>query len=141
MSLLEDSVVVGPVEDISADAVKVAAPVAPRDGRFWKSPPKERSSAIIKDNKGAKSKGRISDDIKSAKKFERKIREAARDRVIAEAERIAKQQKRRIDGELKAGGYVKVNPEKVAKMSKRQLRSIRRKSVNPDGSVSFTSVH
>lgn len=117
----------------------------PRSGRVWKKKQTYRSSAQHRKGVLGHLSKTYEDRLlakqreKEVREFERELREQTNKKK--ENERLRREQLtfRRLENEKKAGTFQEIKPEKLKTMSKKQLRAIRKTSVNKNGQVEFVS--
>lgn len=117
----------------------------PKSNRPWKTRQTTRFSAAKR--QGVVSHLSLSREQKQAKKeqheqmkaVEREMKEAKLKRIEDEKTRRLEKEQRRIANEYKSSAYQAINPSKMKTMSKKQLRRIKKTSVNSKGQVELVS--
>ena len=108
----------------------------PTSGRTWKAKQISRSSTLHRSgvmshlNKTFEEKKLAKEKLDRMKAFEREIKEDKKRKAEEEKERRMEREKRRQQNEYKNSVYQVINPEKLKGMSKKQLRQVRKTSVN-----------
>eukprot|EP01042_Synura_sphagnicola_P030260 gene30260-38984_t len=117
----------------------------PKSGRVWKVKQTYRSSTQHRQGvlshlcKSYEERKRIKDREKEIKAYERELRGQTNKKK--ETERLRREQLvfKRLENENKAAVYQEIKPEKLKSLSKKQLRQIRKTSVNKNGQVELVS--
>lgn len=117
----------------------------PKSNRPWKTRQTTRFSTIKR--QGVVSHLSLSLEQKLAKKakhdqmkaVEREVKEAKLKRIEDEKARRLEKEQRRIANEYKSSSYQAIDPSKIKTMSKKQLRMIRKTSVNSKGQVELVN--
>mmetsp|Transcript_23809 Transcript_23809/g.40537 ORF Transcript_23809/g.40537 Transcript_23809/m.40537 type:complete len:142 (+) Transcript_23809:31-456(+) len=118
-----------------------------KSGRLWKAKQTERSSAQKRRGvlshmaKSFEEKQRIREEKKAVQELENEMKEVKRQQKIEERLRREDKEKRKIANELKSSAYQNINPAKMKGMSKKQLRNIKKTSVNKFGQVELVDVY
>eukprot|EP00128_Syssomonas_multiformis_P011505 Colp12_sorted_trinity150504_noHs@25236 len=127
------------------EEVKVIPDGLAKSGRVWKVKQNARSSAQLQKGvlshlaKSFEQKEAERQAKKNVKELEREMIEEKKARILAEKTRREEQQKRRQENEYKNAVTQQLNPEKLKGMSKKQLRSVRKTSVNQFGQVELVN--
>lgn len=114
-------------------------------GRAWKDTQQVRTSVLLKPKANAdggawRAQQAMSVSRRRAKEATDAVRQARRERLQADREAREERKRKREEGEARATVYQKIsNPDKVKKMSKKQLRAVKRMRVNERGVVEFVS--
>eukprot|EP01031_Cornospumella_fuschlensis_P025520 gene25520-30810_t len=119
----------------------------PKSGRFWKKKQVYRSSAQMR--KGVLShlsttyeeKKAEKERVKNMKALEREMIEAKKQRKIDERVKREEQQKRRMANEFKTTTFQVIKADKIKGMSKKQLRSIKKTSMNKNGQLEYVGLY
>lgn len=119
----------------------------PKSGRFWKPKQKERFSSMSR--KGILSHMSVSLEAKRQAKIKREqvkqMEQAMKEEVKAEKLRLKQlreeKEKRRMANALNNTKYQQINPEKIKTMSKKQLRMVRKTTVNKHGQVELVGAY
>lgn len=125
--------------------VKVIPDGLPKSGRSWKIKQTVRSSAQLKQGilshlaKSFEEKERERQQKRNVKELEREMIEERKNAKLAEKARREEQQKRRQENEYKNAVTQELRPEKLKGMSKKQLRSVRKTSVNKQGQLELVN--
>jgi hypothetical protein len=117
----------------------------PRSGRVWKKKQAFRSSSqkrkgVLSHLAKTKDEANVNrQKLQALKAFEKELKSET-NRVKMEARiRREEHQKRRAANEYKTAVYQPINAEKIKGMSKKQLRSIKKTSVNKFGQVELVN--
>lgn len=130
---------------IMKEDLKVIPEGLPKSGRSWKVKQTVRSSAQLKQGvlahlaKSFEEKEAERQKKRNIKELEREMIEERKNAKLAEKTRREEQHKRRQENEYKAAITQELRPEKLKGMSKKQLRSVRKTSVNKQGQVELVS--
>ena len=119
-----------------------------KSGRGWKTVRKEKASmAILKPLRKTlgsswEKKQAEKQKVKEAKELQREILEKKKAKIEKEKVRNAANRKRKAENELKnAKVQVMSHPEKIKKMSKKQLRSVYKTRMGDDGVVRLVGAY
>lgn len=124
---------------------KVIPDGVPKSGRPWKIKQTVRSSAQLKQGvlrhlaKSFEEKEKDRQKKLLVKQLEKEMSEERKSSKLAEKVRREEQQKRRQENEYKNAITQELRPEKLKGMSKKQLRSVRKTSVNKQGQVELVN--
>jgi len=117
----------------------------PKSGRTWKVRETCRASTFSRQgvlshmSKSLEVRKREKEKKEQAKAFENFMKEEKKMKSDAEKERREENKRRRTMNEYKNSVYQVINPEKIKNMSKKQLRMIKKTSVNKSGQVELVN--
>jgi hypothetical protein len=117
----------------------------PKSGRFWKTKQRTRSSTQVRQgilshlSKSFEAKQELKTKNDSAKSLEREIKEETKRKKLAEKQRRDERKQRIMENEMKSSSYQVINASKLKTMSKKQLRMIKKTSMNKNGKVELVS--
>ena len=119
-----------------------------KSNRSWKSPRTEKASMAIyrplKKTLGSTWEKKQADKLKlkEAKELQNEIVEKKREQVQKDLKRLAEKRKRKAENELRSAKVqVMSHPEKIKKMSKKQLRSVYKTRMGEDGVVRLVGAY
>lgn len=118
-------------------------------GRPWKRQPKQRTSAMRRPaSAGASSKLKYElqlkqrEAVKRGKESEDLLRETKLKILDEQKEKRLEAKRRRVENEYRSSSYQVINrTDKLKKMSKKQLRQIKKTRVNKDGQIEFVGAY
>ncbi|GBG33361.1 Coiled-coil domain-containing protein 86 [Hondaea fermentalgiana] len=119
----------------------------PAGGRWWKKIQNEKASMVIyKANPRTLStswdrKMELRHKREAAKAFEAEQRAKREEHEAMMREKRAEKRRRKAENELKGGAFQTINPEKLKRMSKKQLRTISKTQVDNEGNVQTVPVY
>ena len=108
----------------------------PKSGRFWKTKQRSRSSTQSRQGvlshlaKSFEEKQDLKAQKANMKSLEREMKEETKQKQLQEKARREERQTRRMENEFKSTSYQVINASKMKTMSKKQLRMIKKTSVN-----------
>jgi hypothetical protein len=121
---------------------------ANKSGRPWKTVKKEKASMTIykplKKTIGSTWEKRQAEKLKiqEAKELQQEILEKKREKIELEKKKSEERRKRKAENELKSAKVqVMSHPEKMKKMSKKQLRSVYKTRMGDDGVVRLVGAY
>lgn len=117
----------------------------PKSGRVWKTKQAYRTSAQTR--KGVlkhlasdfEKRKQLQDKQRQVREYEKELQEQTRQKKVNERLRREEKQRRRMENEYKTVVVQQINPQKIKGMSKKQLRSIRKTSMNKNGQVELVN--
>mmetsp|Transcript_8136 Transcript_8136/g.12157 ORF Transcript_8136/g.12157 Transcript_8136/m.12157 type:complete len:158 (-) Transcript_8136:622-1095(-) len=117
----------------------------PKSGRVWKVKKTVRTSAHCR--KGVLShlaktfdeRQAIRQKLALVKEVEKEMLENRKERKREIRQRTADKHKRRMENEYKNSEYQVLRPEKLKTMSKKQLRAVRKTSMNQNGQIELVN--
>jgi hypothetical protein len=119
-----------------------------KSGRTWKTVRKEKASMAVykplKKTLGASWEKKQADKqkVKEARELQQELLENKKERIEKEQKRLASKRKRKAENELKnAKVQVMSHPDKIKKMSKKQLRSVYKTRMGEDGVVRLVGAY
>ena len=137
-----------PVDAPEKTTAAAAPSKLPASGRWWKPKQSERfSMGKIKAQKKTlstswKRKMEQKKLKKQMKEYERSLIEAKRERREEQKQERLDRQKRRAENEMKSATVQVIrDPNKLKKMSKKQLRNIKKTQVGKDGTVNYVPAY
>jgi len=118
----------------------------PKSGRKWKMRQATRASAagIVKNKSAWDVQMKRKRAEKASREKEKEMVEKRRQKKIRKRERTLMNQRRKAENEMKSTSYQVINNtkgDKLKKMSKKQLKHIRKTSVRADGTVELVPVY
>lgn len=117
----------------------------PKSGRVWKTKQVYRSSTqtrqgVLKHLASDYGKRKqLQEKQRQVKEYEKELKEQTRQKKVNERLRREEKQRRRMENEYKTVVVQQINAQKIKGMSKKQLRSIRKTSMNKNGQVELVS--
>lgn len=116
-----------------------------KSGRAWKVKQISRFSAITKCGvlshlkKSLEQKSKIREDINNVKALEKRLKEETEQKRTVEKQRRAERKKIRMANEYKNSVYQVLKPETLKNMSKKQLRNVKKTSMNKNGQIELVN--
>lgn len=117
----------------------------PKSGRVWKVKQTSRASALLRTGllqnqiKTLEEKQIIRNKKAAILQLEREMKEESKKKREIQKEKRLENNKRRMANEYKNTSYQALNPEKIKTMSKKQLRMVRKTSMNKNGQVELVN--
>ena len=117
----------------------------PKSGRVWKVKQTSRASALLRTGllqnqiKTLEEKQIIRTKKATILQLEREMKEESKKKREIQKEKRLENNKRRMANEYKNTSYQALNPEKIKTMSKKQLRMVRKTSMNKNGQVELVN--
>jgi hypothetical protein len=117
----------------------------PKSGRAWKKKQTVRASTQKRQgflkvlNKSFEEREELRKKKQQMLETERQMKEEKRQKILEEKAKREEKQKRRMENEYKNSVYQMIKPEKLKTMSKKQLRAVRKTSMNQNGQVELVN--
>jgi rRNA-processing protein CGR1 len=119
----------------------------PKSGRFWKTKQTQRFSSMKREgvlkfmSKPLEAKQAQKRRDAVAKALEAQMRDESKRVAMEKRARILENQQRRMANEFKNASYQTINTEKLKGMSKKQLRQVKKTSMNKNGQVELVGLY
>ena len=116
----------------------------PKSGRIWKVETRGKSSVqtLSSLNRDCyevrRRKKQKLDDVKA---LERSLKTERLEEVARQKELRDQRQQKRMENELKSSSYQVLNHSKLKTMSKKQLRMVKKTSMNKNGQIELVNIH
>lgn len=118
----------------------------PKSGRTWKVETKGKNSvqtlSSLTGNRDPyevrRRKKQAADDVKA---LERSMKAERFEEIARQKELRDQRQQQRMENELKSSSYQVLNHSKLKTMSKKQLRMVKKTSMNKNGQVELVNIH